>query len=189
MISRTRGEHDSQFLRPWRPRPGHAYELADDPVEFADEPHDLGVPVRQPGWRRWARWIVVAMLLAAVGGYALGARLRGPASARSAYPSTPRAWVDAFLASAVDDDAPKVCRTLLSPSLADSYRHTRAGSCLRYFAGASDSAIRIQRIIELRNTAVVELRQRAAPRAWSTVVLDRHDGGWQAAALLSARVG
>ncbi len=119
------------------------------------------------------------------GGFAAGSRVP-TADSSSVYPATPRGWVDAFLASAIDD-APRACDTLLSPYLARSYTHTRAGSCLRYFAAASASAIQIERVVQLRNTAVVEVREQTAPRAWTTVVLDRHNGGWQAVELLNAR--
>ena len=90
------------------------------------------------------------------------------------------------MAAAVDDPA-RVCQVLFAPELAASYRHSAAGSCESYFSDVQDSAVRIQRIVQSDGTAVIELRQRRAPRYRWNVVLARHAGGWRAVALVGGR--
>jgi len=125
--------------------------------------------------------MVLAGMALAAGGY--GARLwLAPAEVRA--PSTPRAWFDAYMAAAVDD-APLVCGTLLSPQLAASYARRAGGDCVGYFHTVDDTPVKIERVVELGATAVIELRQRRAPGSWSSVVLDRDGDGWQAVALIS----
>ena len=90
------------------------------------------------------------------------------------------------MAAAVDDPA-RVCRVLFAPQLAAGYRQSAAGSCESYFADVQDSAVRIERIAQSNDTAVIELRQRRAPRYRWSAVLARHGGGWRAVALVGGR--
>ena len=90
------------------------------------------------------------------------------------------------MAAAVDDPA-RVCHVLFAPELAASYRHSAAGSCESYFADVQDSAVQIERIVQSDGTAVIELRQRRAPRYRWNAVLARHAGGWRAVALVGGR--
>jgi hypothetical protein len=99
---------------------------------------------------------------------------------------TPRGWFDTYLASAVDDPR-RVCRTLLSTQLAASYRRTPSGSCERYFADVQDTGVRIEQIVNARDTAVVKLRQTHPPRYRWDVILARQAGGWRAVAILDGR--
>jgi hypothetical protein len=134
--------------------------------------------------RRHGRGAVVAVLVVAVAvaGYAWARR--APASGR--YPLTPRAWFDAYLAAAVDDPG-RVCRVLFAPELAAQYRHSSRHSCRGFFSDVQDTAVRIAQIVAADGSAVIELRQTHAPRYGWNVVLGRHDGGWQAVALVSGR--
>ena len=129
--------------------------------------------------RRAIVFVVVAALAAA------GVASTRPRTARPAvYPPSPRAWFDAYMAAAVDDPA-RVCQTLFAPELAARYRHTRPGSCRAFFAGVQDSQVRIRRIVESGDVAVIEARQSRPPRAPWSVVLARQGGGWRAVDLVS----
>lgn len=195
MSLRARGDHGSPFLHPWRPkRPGSRparraddrsrHEPEEPPSDGTSEsPPAIDVGER-PAPRRQGRGAVVSVLVlaAAVAGYA-SAR-RAPATNR--LPPTPRAWFDAYLAAAVDDPS-RVCQELFAPELAAEYRQSSRHSCRGFFSDVQDTPVRIARIVQADGSAVIELRQAHAPRyAWN-VALGRHDGGWQAVALVSGR--
>ncbi len=189
MISRARGEHDSPLTWPWRPqrpapRPASARQPRLDPAAHTPgQSFDAG---RRSSGRGRGRRIIATVLAATAlgaGGYAVRPWL-APAEVRA--PSTPRAWFDAYMAAAVDD-APRVCGTVLSPQLAASYARRARGGCVGYFHTVDDTPVKIERVVELGATAVIELRQRRAPGSWSSVVLGRHGDGWQAVALISGR--
>ncbi len=195
MSTRARGDHDSPYMRPWRPKhPGAA------PPRRAGK-HPPGAPAGEGGlvleaaarvvtrgrrsWRRAAGRVAVASLVVvmAAGAYAANRRA-GPRV--GAYPATPRAWLDAYLSAAVDSPG-RVCRLLFAPDLAARYRHTRPGSCLAFFSNVQDSGVRIRRIVQSAGTAVIELRQAHPPRYVWSVVLARHAGGWRAVDLVSGQ--
>lgn len=78
-----------------------------------------------------------------------------------------------------------MCRTLLSPELAASY--ARGRGCVAYFRGVEDTPVTIERVLRSGPTAVIEVRQRRAPRSWSRFVLDHHDDGWTAVDVIAGR--
>jgi hypothetical protein len=194
MSLRARGDHDGPLLRRWRPtQPGAGLtrrsgaDAAPAPTDRVGDVTECAGTSRLTGMRSWRRpgrmvvWVLVAAVAAA--GYA---STRPAATRPGVYPRSPRAWFDAYMAAAVDDPA-RVCRVLFAPELAARYDHTRAGSCLAYFADVQDSAVRVRGLTTADSTAVVRLRQATAPRyAWS-VVLGRRGGGWQAVALISGQ--
>jgi hypothetical protein len=193
MSARARGDHDSPYMHPWRPkRPGTG------PLRRADQHSEAGaagdaVPCR-PDWSavagrrpksRVARRAGVAILVLVMAGAAYASE-RPARSHTHLYPSTPRAWLDAYLSTAVDNPS-WVCRVLFAPELAARYRHTRPGSCTAFFFTVEDSGVRIRRIVQSDGAAVIELRQAHPPRyAWN-VVLARQGGSWQAVDLVGGQ--
>jgi hypothetical protein len=97
-------------------------------------------------------------------------------------PASPRAWLSAYEAAALENPA-EVCSQLLSPPLAAAYARAAHGSCRGYFGRGSSSSVAVRRVLEQGSTAVLELRQTLKHRD-SSVVLDHHNGGWQAVDLL-----
>ena len=191
MIARTRGEHDCRRARAWRP--GQTAVTTPEPAaDLASSEPALGTGVevlveRSPGSPFHRRlWLAVAMLAAAALASALSPTGRASRPVAAAPPGTPRAGFDAYMAAAVDDPA-RVCRVRFSPRLAASYRHTSSGSCERYFADVTDTAVRIQRIVESHATAIVELRQAHGARYRWQAILSRHAGGWRAVGLTGGR--
>ena len=113
--------------------------------------------------------------VAAAGGFAPGpARLRLPAS--------PRAWLDAYEAAAIDNPS-RVCSELFAPQLAEAYGRAMRGSCTSYFERITSFSVVVRRVLQDGDTAVLELRQTVRPRDWA-VVLSRQPDGWQAVDLL-----
>jgi hypothetical protein len=98
-------------------------------------------------------------------------------------PGTPRAWLDAYEAAAIDNPA-RVCSRLFAPALSQSYASTVRSSCTGYFRRITSFSVRVRRVFEDGATAVLELRQTVRPRNWA-VVLDHRRGGWQAVDLLA----
>lgn len=98
--------------------------------------------------------------------------------ARAALPSTPRAWLDAYEAAAVDNPR-RVCVELFAPQLAQAYGKAVHGSCERYFREITSSSVIVRRVLVDDGTAVLELHQTLRPMDW-VVVLDRRPAGWQA---------
>jgi hypothetical protein len=101
-------------------------------------------------------------------------------------PPTPRAWLDAYEAAAIDDPA-RVCSELFSPQLAQAYATAMHGSCRSYFQEITSVSVRIRRVLQEDRTAVLELQQSVRPRVW-TIVLSREQGGWQAVDLVGGRL-
>jgi hypothetical protein len=106
-----------------------------------------------------------------------------PAPSRPRLPLSPRAWLDAYEAAAIDNP-PRVCSQLFAPVLAQAYASTAHGSCTGYFRQITSFSVVVRRVFEDGGTAVLELRQTVRPRDWA-VVLDRRRGGWQAVDLLA----
>jgi hypothetical protein len=104
-------------------------------------------------------------------------------SSQAALPATPRAWLDAYEAAAVDNPA-QVCSQLFSPQLARAYGRAVHGSCRGYFRRITSFSVVVRRVLRDDQTAVLELRQTVRPRDWA-VVLSRRGSGWQAVDLLS----
>jgi hypothetical protein len=74
---------------------------------------------------------VVAAAAIAVGCAAIGGWLSaGPPAAQ--LPATPRAWLDAYEAAAIDNPS-RVCSELFAPQLAQAYGRALHASCASYF--------------------------------------------------------
>jgi len=78
-------------------------------------------------------------------------------------PATPRTWLDAYEAAAIDKPS-RVCLQLVAPDLASIYARAAHGSCSRYFERMTSSSVTVRRIARHGPTAVLELRQNAQPR-------------------------
>jgi hypothetical protein len=125
---------------------------------------------------------VCAGAAVAAGGVAVRGQL-APGSARLRLPATPRAWLDAYEAAAVDDPS-RVCSELFSPQLAGAYgKAMRGGTCTSYFERITSFSVVVRRVLQEGDTAVLELRQTVRRLDWA-VVLSRRAGGWQAVDLL-----
>jgi len=129
------------------------------------------------------------MLAVAIGLFAvsIGQSDSAPAgSGESALPTTPRRWVDAYMAAAVDDPH-RVCSQLLAPQLAAQFATaTHGSSCTSYFTRVRSTSLQVRRIFEDEGAAVVELHQTIEKTEWN-VVLDHHGGDWRAIDLIPGR--
>ncbi|MGH2869076.1 MAG: hypothetical protein ACRDNK_16140 [Solirubrobacteraceae bacterium] len=105
----------------------------------------------------------------------------GPA--QPGLPGTPRAWLDAYEAAAIDNPQ-QVCTQLFAPQLAQTYGNAIHGSCDSYFQRITSFSVSVRRVLQDGDTAVLELRQTIRPENWA-VVLGRRRGGWQAVDLLT----
>jgi len=211
VISRPRGEHHARGL--WHPRRTSA---ATAPALRASEPTQPPAPsaaeltelARQAaagavaefataaatdlagaGRRRSRARSTLLMLAVAIGLFAVSAGQGGSAPAargESALPDTPRQWVDAYIAAAVDDPH-RVCSQLLAPQLATQFAAAaHASSCTSYFTHVRSTSLQIRQVLHDGDTAVVELHQTAEKTDWN-VVLDHHRGGWRAIDLMPGR--
>jgi hypothetical protein len=109
-----------------------------------------------------------------------------PSPARSQLPATPRAWLDAYEAAAVDNPS-RVCSELFAPQLAQAYGNALHGGCASYFKQITSFSVIVRRVLRDGGTAVLELRQTVRPRDWA-VVLNRQPGGWRAVDLLAGKL-
>jgi hypothetical protein len=109
-----------------------------------------------------------------------------PSPARSQLPATPRAWLDAYEAAAVDNPS-RVCSELFAPQLAQAYGKALHGGCASYFKQITSFSVIVRRVLRDGGTAVLELRQTVRPRDWA-VVLNRQPGGWRAVDLLAGKL-
>jgi hypothetical protein len=191
MIARIRGEHDTHWGR-WRPSASREVAVGAErqAVAGASDGAPLPPAARQapgrsrPG-RRALRWLAVLLAVTAVGSLAAHwSRAEfPPASAQAGLPVTPRAWLDAYEAAAVDNPG-RVCSQLFAPALAQAYARAVHGSCDSYFRRITSFSVVVRRVLAAGDTAVLELRQTVRPRDWA-VILDRRRGGWQAVDLLT----
>ncbi len=97
-------------------------------------------------------------------------------------PATPRAWLDAYEAAAIDNPA-RVCSELFEPRLARAYGKALHSSCRSYFSHITSLSVVVRRVFVDGRTAVLELHQTVHPRDWA-VVLSHRSQGWQAVDLL-----
>jgi hypothetical protein len=184
MIARHRGEHDSQPAR-WRPgtgrQPAHAIQASD---AFATDDPSSRVPRRTGAEPRGAlRRFTLFLVIAAAAGIAMAhlAQVHSTPS-HPVLPETPRAWLDAYEAAAIDNPD-RVCSTLFAPALARAYAQAIHSSCRSYFRHITSISIIVHRILGGQETAVLELQQTVRPRSWA-VVLSRRLDGWQAVDLV-----
>jgi hypothetical protein len=191
MIARIRGEHDTHWGR-WRPSASRENTTA-SPRKFGAAVRDELAPVgiaggRSHGDRRALRWLLmVAAAIAAAylaGSWSVAELSSAPAQPR--LPATPRAWLDAYEAAALDNPA-RVCQELFAPQLAQAYGDALHGSCSSYFRQITSFSVAVRRVLQDGDTAVLELRQTVRPRDWA-VVLDRRRSGWQAVDLLTGNL-
>jgi len=171
MSARLRGEHDTRWVR-WRP------SQARDPVVPASQPQHRSR--RASSCRRQVAFVCAGAAIAVGGVTAAGGFASGPA--REQVPASPRAWLDAYEAAAIDNPS-RVCSQLFAPALAQAYATAMHGSCTRYFEQITSFSVTVRRVLEDRGTAVLELHQTVRPRDWA-VVLSRGPAGWQAVDLL-----
>jgi hypothetical protein len=108
---------------------------------------------------------------------------RSPGPSTPQLPATPRAWLDAYEAAAIDNPS-RVCSELFAPALAQAYGNAVHGTCSSYFARITSFSVVVRRVLQDGGTAVLELRQTVRPRDWA-VVLNRQRDGWQAVDLLA----
>ena len=177
MIARIRGEHDARWGR-WRPT--KARETADARARqttlVVDRQSDANPPQRRVLWSSLIGVTVTVGCLTAIW-------LLSPSPARSQLPATPRAWLDAYEAAAIDNPS-RVCTELFAPQLARAYGNAAHGSCSSYFARITSFSVAVRRVLQDGGTAVLELRQTVRRRDWA-VVLNRQRDGWQAVDLLA----
>jgi hypothetical protein len=193
MIARIRGEHDTHWGR-WRPSASREVAIgpqrqtasaASDVAPLTPAARRHG-PGRSRRGRRALRWLVVLLAVITAGSLvASWSRAEfPPTSAQAGLPATPRAWLDAYEAAAVDDPG-RVCSGLFAPALAAAYARAVHGRCADYFRRITSFSVVVRRVLADGDTAVLELRQTVRPRDWA-VVLDRRRGGWQAVDLLTS---
>ena len=193
MIARIRGEHNAHWGR-WRPSasrentaPGRQRVAAakDELAATEADSRPRGTRSRQ---RRVGRWLV-GLAVAMIAGYlavSWSAAELSPGLALPRLPATPRAWLDAYEAAAIDNPA-RVCTVLFALPLAQAYATAVHGSCRGYFQRITSFSVAVRRVLTDGGTAVLELRQTVSPRDWA-VVLDRRRTGWQAVDLLSGNL-
>ena len=207
MIARVRGEHDSRGR--WRLRaslppsslsdeqPGDGGTTGDDElVEHGWRENESHAPARGSWPARAKRWLGIGIgaLLALVGvsvGYvvvdwmvdhispATGDLVR---PARVVLPATPRAWLDAYEAAAVNDPE-RVCSQLFAPALAREYAQAMHASCTSSVRRIDSLPLTVRALLNEGPTAVLELRQMLHRADWA-VVLSRQRAGWQAVDVL-----
>ena len=176
MIARIRGEHDARWGG-WRPTTAREAAAAPPPQTATVASGSSRLPRR-----RLLRWLLAIGVSLAAGG--LAAILWLSPSPRSQLPTTPRAWLDAYEAAAIDNSS-RVCSELFAPQLAQVYGKAFHGSCTSYFKQITSFSVVLRRVMQDGGTAVLELRQTVRPRDWA-VVLNRQPGGWRAVDLLAA---
>jgi len=203
MIARLRGEHQDHWAR-WRPSPARAFSAAEEVVDEHDDPEVLDDPEPTPvvakrsAWghlarvvvlcfvclrvaRALMRWLVLLVVIS-IAYVAISWVVHQLTPQPVRLPASPRAWLSAYEAAALDNP-PQVCSQLLSPQLAAAYAHAAHESCRARFGRVTSSSVTVRRVLEQGSTAVLELRQTVEHREW-WVVLDHHDGGWQAVDVL-----
>ncbi len=126
----------------------------------------------------------LVMLAIAIGLVAVstGQHLAGDGGYSHALPASPRGWINAYEAAAIDNPS-RVCTQLLSPQLAAAYAAAAHSSCTTYFARIRSTSLRVRRVLQTGSTAVVELRQTIKKTDWNAI-LDQRGTGWQAVDLV-----
>ncbi|HUA48718.1 MAG TPA: hypothetical protein VMA77_26030 [Solirubrobacteraceae bacterium] len=120
------------------------------------------------------------MFVAGLAAYAAHQALTQPPTTTT-LPPTPTGWLAAYN-GATTDRTNQACKRLLSPQLAATYSHAPDGSCT--IAGIRRTDLRIHRLIQNSDTAVLELHPPTGPL---NVVLGHTDQGWQAIDIVPGR--
>ena len=162
-----------KLVRPPTPRLARPHPLSTDRAA----PTRRGAGSCGRSWRSGCRWLWAC--LAAIWWLS-------PGPARLQLPATPRAWLDAYEAAAIDNPS-RVCSELFAPQLAQAYGKALHGSCTSYFKQITSFSVVVRRVLQDGGTAVLELRQTVRPRDWA-VVLNREPGGWRAVDLLAGEL-
>lgn len=191
MSARIRGDHGTRWASRWRPNASREVTGTSAQKTAAGSGDGLApvqVAVRRGrGDRRGLRWAVVLAVAIFAGGLAAGFSVAHisppPGSTPARLPATPRTWLDAYEAAAIDNPG-RVCTVLFAPALAHAYANAVHGSCRGYFQRITSFSVAVRRMLTDGGTAVLELRQTVSPRDWA-VVLDHRAGGWQAVDLLA----
>jgi hypothetical protein len=197
MIARYRGEHHHHGIwQPRRdPRPNNpATETTRNAQTTAHTPNTAGPELatnatyaprssraRARG-RAWAK--ALALVLAGLAGFAAHQLLTRKPNA-SALPGTPKQWISAYEAAAIDNPQ-RVCDQLFAPQLAAAYAAQAHRPCAAYFKRIKSTSLRIRRILQDGPTAVIELHQVIERTNWD-VVLARAGTGWRAVDLIPGR--
>jgi hypothetical protein len=180
MIARIRGAHDARW---GRGRPTKARATAAAPARqtapVVDRQRSAEAPRRRVLWSSLIGVTVTVSCLTAIWWLS-------PSPARSQLPATPRAWMDAYEAAAIDNPS-RVCTELFAPQLAQAYGEALHGSCTSYFKDITSFSVVVRRVLQDGSTAVLELRQTVRPRDWA-VVLNRQPDGWRAVDLLAGKL-
>ena len=174
MSSRIRGEHDTRWGR-WRPA------VARNSAASAHAMPHSRRPLKALSWRQAVAFLAAGAVIAVGSVVAVGELAPGPPP--SQLPATPRAWLDAYEAAAIDNPS-QVCSQLFAPQLAQAYGNAVHGTCSSYFARITSFSVVVRRVLQDGGTAVLELRQTVRRRDWA-VVLNRQRDGWQAVDLLA----
>jgi hypothetical protein len=133
--------------------------------------------------KRWAPWAFlatgasIAVACVAVAGWFSSTPAGEP------LPATPREWLDAYEAAAIDNPA-RVCSDLFAPALARAYGKALHSSCRTYFSHITSLSVVVRRVLTDGSTAVLQLHQTVRPRDWA-VVLSHRRHGWQAVDLVA----
>jgi len=187
MIARYRGEHHARGIwqprRPSSPLPVPSDPAAPEPTVELGQDGSLVEPDEPPAAGPRVMRAVVVLVVVGLAASLLGQRLSGGPPAPSGLPETPRQWVDAYEAAALDDPA-RVCSELFSPQLAASYGRELHTSCVGYFARIHSTSLRIREIYQDGDAAVVQMHQTLQRLNWAAV-LDRHRAGWRAVELIA----
>jgi hypothetical protein len=182
MIARIRGEHDARWGR-WLPTTAREAPVpARLTANVVDRQRGVSRPLHLPVlWRLVAIGVSLALVCLTVILWV------SPSQARSQLPATPRAWLDAYEAAAIDNPS-RACSELVGPQLAHAYGKALHGSCTSsYFKQITSFSVVVRRVLQDGGTAVLELRQTVRPRDWA-VVLNRRPGGWRAVDLLPGKL-
>jgi hypothetical protein len=182
MSVRIRGEHDARWGQ-WRPTA--AREADGTPPRQTAAVVDRAGDTN-PRRRRRLLWWLLALGVSLAVGCSTAIWWLSPSPTRSQLPATPRAWLDAYEAAAIDNPS-RVCSELFAPQLAQAYGKALHGSCTSYFKQITSFSVVVRRVMQDGGTAVLELRQTVRPRDWA-VVLNRQPGGWRAVDLLAGNL-
>jgi hypothetical protein len=196
MIGRHRGEHHTQGI--WQPRRTDSNGRSPSPAATAavaqrsaaatveDVIHGAAcdlVDARQSRTRR--KYLKLALMLVIAAAIIAGRTILTARHPVQSLPATPRQWLDAYEAAAIDDPA-RVCAQLFAPQLAGAYPAKAHMSCNRYFARITSTSLHLRRILQDRDTAVLELHQTIERTDWN-VILQKNDDGWRAIDLIPGR--
>jgi hypothetical protein len=185
MIDRIRGDHDARWAR-WRPARQANDRQSTTRGHLTPGRQSPTLRARARRWRR-ATWglgtLAAVIVLVLAGAWGVEQLNPTPAVPVARLPATPRAWLDAYLAAAVDDPQ-EVCSQLFAPQLTVVYAHAAHSSCPGFFGRMTSSSVIVRRMLSDGATTVLELRQKIGHADWA-VVLDRRPSGWQAVDLLT----